>query len=156
MLEKSKISYLNTQTFALQNLQGMWTPTCPDLSCPSFEPALWTPLVRTFLSWFFQDLSFNLVPLSICGHFMNGSVHGFWTVFERIITVWLRINKILWIGAKSLISWSILLNPFYNLHFAQIFTPWSSSRTDDSKVKEFNKNNCWLVIDESFYLEIAF
>ena len=40
MLEKSKISSLNTQTFALQNLQGMWTPTCPDLSCPSFDPAL--------------------------------------------------------------------------------------------------------------------
>ena len=38
MLEKSKISYLNTQTFALQNLQGMWTPTCPvqvsTLPCP--------------------------------------------------------------------------------------------------------------------------
>ena len=38
MLEKSKNSYLNTQTFALQNLQGMWTPTCPvqvsTLLCP--------------------------------------------------------------------------------------------------------------------------
>ena len=68
MLEKSKISYLNTQTFALQNLQGMWTPTCPvqistlpcpgqrvfleicPVSCPEqgrFCPALWTPLVHT-------------------------------------------------------------------------------------------------------------
>ena len=38
MLEKSKNSYLNTQTFALQNLGGMWTPICPvqvsTLPCP--------------------------------------------------------------------------------------------------------------------------
>ena len=68
MLEKSKISYLNTQTFALQNLQGIWTPTCPvqvsnlpcpgqrvfleicPVSCPEqgrFCPALRTPLICT-------------------------------------------------------------------------------------------------------------
>ena len=34
MLEKCKISSLNTQTFALENVGGMWTPTCPDLPCP--------------------------------------------------------------------------------------------------------------------------
>ena len=65
MLEKSKISSLNTQTFALQDLQGMWKPTCPvqvsTLPCPGqrvfleicpvscseqgrFCPALCTPL----------------------------------------------------------------------------------------------------------------
>ena len=47
MLEKCKISSLNTQSFAVENVGGMWTPTCPvqvsSLPCPGQRVFLEVP-----------------------------------------------------------------------------------------------------------------
>ena len=144
MLEKSKISYLNTQTFALQNLQGMWTPTCPvqvsNLPCPGQRVFLEICPVSCPEQDRTQDRAGSALP---CGHLW------YKLTSEQLLTA----NKIRQLANNFRRNALKKIKRHSMLNKNQIETLKNLSKDKSIFITKADKGRCTVVLDRTQYID---